>query len=343
MQERILFVDDDPKLLASVQRMLGGHYAVHTAPSATEGLEMVRAKGPFAVIVSDLKMPGMGGLEFLARVREEDPESIRMVLSGYADLENALDAVNNGYVFRIMAKPCSKETLEVALDAALEQRRLLRDREEVVALRHLRGAMDGIVIGFANLVEARDPYTAGHQRSVTGLAVALAESLGLERDRLQGLRLASGVHDIGKVYVPAEFLNRPGRLTSEEFAIIKSHPDVGYSILSPVAFPWPVADMVRQHHERLDGSGYPLGLAGDGILFESRIMAVADVVDAISSHRPYRPGRGIDYALDEIKKGSGTVYDPAVVEACLRLFHEEHYTLEVRGEGTPSCEWQGFK
>lgn len=339
MSRKILFVDDDPKLRTSVERMLGARYDLVTAASGEEGLTALREDGPFAVIISDIKMPGMDGLEFLSRAREVDPYGIRMVLSGYTDLGNALSAVNSGNVFRIMSKPSSREDIVTAIEAGLEQRELLRAREENASLRRLRDAMDGIVTGFGNLVEARDPYTAGHQRNVTGLAVALAEEMDLEPDRILGLRLAAGVHDIGKIYVPAEFLNRPGRLTPEEFAVIKQHPEVGYSILAPVEFPWPVADIVRQHHERQDGSGYPQGLAGEAILLEARILAVADVVDAISSHRPYRPGKGVEAALAELEDGEGARYDADVVGACLRLFREQNYSLEVAADGAPQCEW----
>lgn len=339
MTEKILFVDDDPKILTSVRRLLEGHFELHTAGGGTEGLQVLQDKGPFAVIVSDIKMPGMDGLAFLAKSRDISPESVRMVLTGYANLENAVDAVNSGYVFRFLAKPCSGENLHNAIDEALGQYTMLRDRAEMQTLRRLKDAMEGIITGFVNLVEARDPYTAGHQRSVTLLSVAIAESMGLDADRIRGLRFAASVHDIGKVYVPAEFLNRPGKLTDVEFAIIKTHPKVGFDILDPVDFPWPVSTIVHQHHERLDGTGYPLGLSGEDILLEARIMAVADVVDAISSHRPYRPGHGVAVALEEIRDNAGTHFDPAVVEACLHLFSDEKFTLDFKAGEGPSCEW----
>ena len=136
------------------------------------------------------------------------------------------------------------------------------------------------------------------------------------------------IHDIGKIYVPAEILSRPGKLSKNEFGIIKAHPDVGYDIIKDIEFPWPVAEMVVQHHERLDGSGYPKGLKGDEIIFEARIMAVADVVEAITSHRPYRPGRDLEIALDEIQKNRGNFYEPDVVDACMRLITEKNFVLD---------------
>ncbi len=177
-------------------------------------------------------------------------------------------------------------------------------------------------------LEKRDPYTAGHQQRVVQLAVAIAQQLELDAHRIEGLRLAALVHDIGKINVPAEILNRPGRLSESEFGIIKSHPQIGYDILKGVEFDWPIADIVLQHHERCDGSGYPSGLQCEEIVFEARILAVADVVEAITSHRPYRPGLGLDVALDEIRRGCGTIYDETIVDTCLELFTKKGFTLE---------------
>ncbi|RCX30757.1 PAS domain S-box protein [Thioalbus denitrificans] len=174
-------------------------------------------------------------------------------------------------------------------------------------------------------VEIRDPYTAGHQRRVALLAEAIARELGWSEDRIEGLRLGAIIHDIGKIYVPAEILNRPGRLTPQEFGIIQQHPQVGHDIVRGISFPWPVAEMILQHHERLDGSGYPNGLAGDAIVEEARILAVADVVEAISAHRPYRPALGPEKALAEIRSGRGGRYDADIVDTCVRLFEEARF------------------
>lgn len=174
-------------------------------------------------------------------------------------------------------------------------------------------------------VEKRDPYTAGHQQRVADLAVAIANELGLDEQRIHGIRLGGIIHDIGKIYIPAEILNRPGRLSSAELELIKSHPEVGHDIISTVKFPWPVREMVLQHHERMDGSGYPHGIKGSEITLEARILAVADVVEAMVSHRPYRPGLGLGPALKEIKRGRGTAYDEAVVDACLKVFNVNNY------------------
>lgn len=194
-------------------------------------------------------------------------------------------------------------------------------------MKQLESAMLGTIMAVSAMVDMRDPYTAGHERRVSTLARAIGAELGLTDDRLQGLEMIGLVHDIGKIAVPAEILSKPAKLTPIEFQLIQAHPQAGYDILKDVVFPWPLAETIRQHHERLDGSGYPRGLKGEEILLEARIMAVADVVEAMSSHRPYRPGRGMDAALTEIANNSGKLYDPQVAEACLRLFREKGYVL----------------
>ncbi|WP_323357692.1 HD-GYP domain-containing protein [Cyanobium gracile] len=173
------------------------------------------------------------------------------------------------------------------------------------------------------MAEMRDPYTSGHQHSVEALALAIGEELGLPLRQLEGLRLAASVHDIGKIIVPAEILCKPTTLTRHEYDLIKDHAEAGYNILKDVDFPWPIARIVQEHHERMDGSGYPKGLRGEELLLESRIVAVADVVQSMCAHRPYRAGLGIDAALAEITQNQGRLYDPVVVEACLRLFNEK--------------------
>ncbi|MEQ1673763.1 MAG: HD-GYP domain-containing protein, partial [Candidatus Nitrotoga sp.] len=180
----------------------------------------------------------------------------------------------------------------------------------------------------AAIVEMRDPYTAGHQVRVADLAMAIAKQMGLPDEQAHAIHLAGMVHDLGKIQIPAEILSKPGKITGIEYSLIKFHPQAGYDILKGINFPWPIAQMVLQHHERLDGSGYPQGLKGDAILLEARILSVADVVEAMSSHRPYRPGLGIEVALAEITKQRGIYFDPQVVDACLVLFREQHYSVK---------------
>jgi len=194
----------------------------------------------------------------------------------------------------------------------------------------LRKLLEETVATLAATVELKDPYTAGHQRRVSQLACAIAKELGLPEERIEGLRLAAVVHDIGKMAVPTEILSKPGHLNKLEFDMVKNHPTAGYELLKHIEFPWPVAKIVLQHHERLDGSGYPQGLKGEEILLEARILAVADVVEAMSSHRPYRAALGLEKALEEIERGKGTHYDPQVVDACVRLFKEKGFTFVAR-------------
>jgi len=191
-----------------------------------------------------------------------------------------------------------------------------RKEAEVAQLALTHAAIAAI----AATVEARDPYTAGHQHRVAGLSAAIAEEMGLSASSIEGIRLGANIHDLGKIGVPAEILTRPSRLNSLEYELVKTHPRVGYDIVKNIAFPWPIADMILHHHERLDGSGYPDGLRGDEICIEARIIAVADVVEAMASHRPYRSSLGSDAALVEIARSRGRLFDPTVVDTCLALF-----------------------
>ena len=203
-----------------------------------------------------------------------------------------------------------------------------RDITDRRAVDRIRKALGGTVQAIAVTVEARDPYTAGHQRRVADLARAIATEMNLPIDIIDGIRMAAAIHDLGKISVPAEILSKPTKLKKTEFDLIKEHSQSGYDILKDIDFPWPVARIVLEHHERMNGSGYPNGLTGDNILMESRIIAVADVVESMGSHRPYRPSLGIEAALEEIERNKGTFYDNTVADACLRLFREKGYQLK---------------
>jgi PAS domain S-box-containing protein/putative nucleotidyltransferase with HDIG domain len=202
----------------------------------------------------------------------------------------------------------------------------ITDRKNSV--EKLRKALVGTVQAIASLVESKDPYTAGHQRRVADLAATIAEEMGLTPELIEGLRMAGIIHDIGKVSVPSDILNMPRKLTDMEFGLIKTHAKSGYEIVKDIEFPWPIARMILEHHERINGSGYPNGLTGDKLLLESRILAVADVVEAMATHRPYRPALSLDAAMDEITKNRGVIYDPDAVDACLKLFREQGYTIK---------------
>jgi HD-GYP domain-containing protein (c-di-GMP phosphodiesterase class II) len=205
------------------------------------------------------------------------------------------------------------------------------------AVNALDKSMQDVVHALTAPMAMRDPYTSGHQIRVTRLAVGIAEEMGLPQYRIDGLKLAASIHDIGKIVIPFEILNRPTRLSEAEFTLIKTHPQVAFDMLSPISFRWPVAEIVLQHHEKCDGSGYPRGLHASQILQEAKILVVADVVEAMSSHRPYRVSLGIDAALDEISSKSGVLYDAEVVAACIRLLLIKNFSLEGGNMASP---WQ---
>lgn len=194
---------------------------------------------------------------------------------------------------------------------------LVRQREMLVQF----------IQAISDTVEARDLYTAGHQRRVSHIATAIARDMGLSDEKIDGLKFAAIIHDLGKIKIPAEILSKPSRLNNIEYLLIKMHSQYGYDIVKNVNFPWPIADIILQHHERMDGSGYPNGLKGEGILLEARILGVADVVDSMASHRPYRPALGVEAAMEELELNIGKLYDPIVVASCIRLFREQSYEI----------------
>ncbi len=206
--------------------------------------------------------------------------------------------------------------------------RTLAEQQRELTTKKLQQLLEDITQTISLTTELRDPHTFGHQQRTTQLACSIAKEMGLSDDQLECLRVVSLLHDIGKITVPAEILSKPRQLTQTEFNLIKVHPRVGHTILKRISFPWPVAQIVLQHHERMDGSGYPQGLSDGEIFLEARILAVADVVEAMSSHRPYRPALGLGMALDEISKNKGILYAPEVVDACLKVFTEQRFEFE---------------
>ena len=237
------------------------------------------------------------------------------VLAVYSGRGNSFDEENSSFL------------IEVANDIAVGVHALRLDKNLHSTLDHLRSSMNSTVEAISSMVEMRDPYTAGHERRVAQLSCAIAVEMGLPERQIEGLRVISFLHDIGKIAVPAEILSKPNRLTEIELAMVKAHAQSGYDILKNLEFPWPVAQAVLQHHERLDGSGYPQGLKGEDIILEARILMVADVVEAMSSHRPYRSAIGLDAALAEITAKRGKFFDEQVVDACVSLFTEKGFKL----------------
>ena len=266
----------------------------------------------------------------------ELPKAIKVlsrVLAGetVSNLEiGQLSSTGSIVIVEISGFPIIKDDRITAVREVMRDVTVRKRAEEAArngALRLIK-AMQDTLQAMAMIVEMRDPYTAGHQRRVAQLACAIAEEMGLSPDRVTGLRLAGLIHDIGKVRVPAEILTNPNALSAAEMSIIQMHPSLGYDVLKTLDLPWPVAQVVNQHHERINGSGYPSHLVGDDIILEAKVLAVADVVEAIASHRPYRPARGIGEALDEVSKQKGTLYDAAVVDSCVKIFKEQGFKFQ---------------
>lgn len=342
----ILVVDDNPANLRLLTDMLGQRgYSVRVASNGAQALKSAAARQPDLVLL-DIRMPGMSGFEVCEQLKL-DP-SLHQVpvifLSALSDTDDKVRAFAVGGIDYI-TKPFQAEEVLVRVGTQIElsrsraelqraydemeQRAELKSRELVAAreeqyrvAEQLKYSLEHTINAIALALEKRDPYTAGHQRRVAELATAIAERLGFDQPSIEGMRLGAMIHDIGKIYVPVEILSRPGRLTGAEFGLIKSHPEVGYDIIKGIDFPWPVAHMVRQHHERLDGSGYPRGLTAEQISFEAKVIAVADVIEAMSSHRPYRPALGIESAIEEIKANKGRLYDIEAANAAIALHKE---------------------
>ena len=213
------------------------------------------------------------------------------------------------------------------VEALINEREMAEQRLEE-ALRQMEGALRATIRALSLTIEKRDPYLAGHHRRVTQLAFVVANEMGLSADQAESIRMAGLLHDLGKMQIPTEILSKPVPLTRAEFALIKTHPRISYEVLTEAEFPAPVPDVVLQHHERIDGSGYPAGLRNGQILLEANVLAVADVVEAISSNRPYRPALGVDRALDEIYQNRGVVYDSDVVDACVKVFAEKEFVFK---------------
>jgi putative two-component system response regulator len=354
----VLYIDDERlvrEALAGFLERVG--FTVYQAENGREGLEKLVAHEPSVVLV-DLKMPGLDGLQVLAEINAASPQTPVIIVSGAGMMADVIEALRLG-AWDFLTKPVQDMAiLEHTVTKALERARMMRERREhrlylerevkrqTRALRrelrerktaqealkasigNLQEVMVGTIHAFGQLAELRDPYTAGHQRRVSRLACRMAEELGLPEEERRAIDVAAVLHDIGKIHIPAEILNKPGTLTEIEMSLIKTHPRVGHEVLKTVPFPWPVAEIVLQHHEKVDGTGYPDGLSRGGIRREAKIICVADVVEAMSSHRPYRPALGMDPALESITAGRGTKFDSDVVDSCLTIVREKGFWFE---------------
>jgi HD-GYP domain-containing protein (c-di-GMP phosphodiesterase class II) len=320
---------------------------------------------PYAVAFLDLSMPpGPDGEWTAEQIHKLDPRINTVVVTGYrySNFKNSEQPTRFSDKLLYLQKPfhpreiiqfatalsikwqAEKQllTMQADLESLVEQRtaelvesnRLLKvevenrkrmQQELQQSFESLKTAMHSTIQAISMTVEKRDPYTSGHQQRVANLAKVIAEELELPESQIECIYMAAAIHDIGKISLPAEILVKPIALSDIEISLIQAHSQAGYDILKGIEFPWAIADIVLQHHERMDGSGYPLGLPGDKIVLEARIICVADVVETMSSHRPYRPSIGMDKALEEITKNRGVLYDPRVVDACIKIFKEKNY------------------
>jgi len=355
----ILIVDDEESILNSFQRVLADEdYEVHTVNNGSEGLNKLRtAQKPYSVIVSDQRMPEMSGVQFFAQAKDIFPDAVRILLTGYADSDAIIDAINKGGVHLYFTKPWREEEILLHIKQSLSKVEILAENKRLVELIKIKNQelvklnktlekkanyrtndllaqteklkdsykksqliLDGIVKTLSKIVETRDPYTSGHEDQVAKIACKIAKEMKLTEEQVSSIYISATLHDIGKISVPSEILTKPSVLTNLEREIIKTHCKVANDILANIEFPYPVAEIIYQHHERMDGSGYPRGLKGDNIALEARIIGVADVIDAMASYRPYRPALGVDAAIEEITKFRGVTYDPSVVDACLKIY-----------------------
>ncbi|MBT3168865.1 MAG: response regulator [Candidatus Cloacimonetes bacterium] len=336
---KILVIDDNIDNLITVNAVLKSlmpNSKISTSISGKEGIEKIRRDEP-DVILLDIQMPEMDGFEVCKIIKSDEKiRHIPIILitasqSSSQDRANGLKLGADAFI----SKPIDEVELIAQIKVALRIKKsedLLRNEKNILEdkvrekTEHLRKSydklmvlFDGIINTLVAVVEARDPYTAGHQQNVNKLAVAIANELNLEGKVVESIHIASILHDIGKIYIPTEILSKPGMLTDIEFEMLKKHPEFGYEILKNINFELPIAEIVHQHHEKIDGSGYPRKLKGDDIYIEAKILSVADVVEAIMSHRPYRASLGVNVALNEIVENRGILYDAKVVDACVKI------------------------
>ncbi len=340
----ILIVDDEKTVRDMLGRLLEiNGYLCGMASDAREARSSVNEQD-FELVLCDVNMPGESGMDLIKYLSKSHPGTAVIMVTGEDDKELAEAALDMG-AYGYVIKPFKANELMINISNALRRRKLeisnraqMENLEGIIdertaelqnTLEKLRRSTEGIIRAMSSTVETRDPYTAGHQQRVAELAQAIAVEMALPEEQIQGIRMAGLIHDLGKIAVPAEILTKPGKLSDIEFALIKLHPQAGYDILKEIEFPWPIARIIIEHHERINGSGYPRGLSGEEMLLESRILAVADVVEAMASHRPYRAALGLDVALEEISKNKGLLYDAEVTDACIKIIREGRFRFNT--------------
>jgi len=333
----VLIVDDSPTNLDVLVHTLERDYRLGIAKSGQKALNYVRREMPDLILL-DIMMPEMNGFEVCERLKAEPAfQKIPVIfITALDDIERktrgfeigAVDYITKPFIAEeVRARVRTHLALKSSQEKLVAQNAIL---SETVAQRtaELQEMLQAAISVITLMAEIRDPYTAGHQQRVAALSIAIAKRMALPPDTVRAIELAGILHDIGKIRIPIAVINRPGDLLETEKELLKVHPKIGYDLLKTIPFPLPVADIVFQHHERMDGSGYPQGLKGDAIMLEARILAVADVTEAQSSFRPYRPALGLDAALAEIAAHSGKLYDAQVVTVCNTVFQKDGFSFE---------------
>lgn len=330
---KILVVEDEKIVALDINDVLNklGYDVPALVASGDEAVEAVKRTKPDLVLMDIVLKGDTDGIEAAEVIRHRYGTPL-VFLTAYAD-DEILRRVKHIEPFGYILKPFQEKELYSAIEIALfkhgleKRRRRERDKVKRSSRRMLR-TYEAAVNSLSRAVEMRDPTSAGHQKRVADLSCAIARAMGLKNRTIEGIRLAGLVHDVGKIRIPVEILRKPGHLNDDELSMVKDHPKVGYEILKDVDFPWPIADMVHQHHERLDGSGYPEGIKDEDMLFGSRILAVAEVVATMLMHHTYQPSLDENAALSDLIRNRGALYDAQVVDACVVLFKERNFKFE---------------
>lgn len=340
---RILLVDDERSIRITLSAFLEKvHHDVITASNVDEALEILDRE-TFDLIISDVIMGGMSGLDLLKNVRDSGLDTPLIIMTGEPTVETAVlgiqyqasdylsKPVDRQEFLRVVHRVLNvKELLDEKKQLQIENENYQKNLEVLVEQRTtaLLEASAGVVSLLAKVIEYRDPYTAGHQRRVGNLAAEIALNMGMSTKQIENVRIIGYVHDVGKIVVPSEILSKPGQISEVEMALIKEHAQAGYEMIIEAGLPMEYALAVGQHHERYNGTGYPNKLKNEDVSLEAKILVVADVVEAMISHRPYRPARSLETTMQEIEQNKGILYDPEVVDACMRLLKQKDYIVD---------------
>lgn len=317
----ILAVDDEQNNLSLMKRTLRGDYNILLATNGEEALEILEKHGDeISIVVSDQKMPLMEGTELFRRISDKYPDMIKILLTGYSNVDILVEAINECHLFQYILKPFEPEQLCMIVESGIRKYELSTSRTQI--LQDLSELFYKTIKSIAHALDAKDKYTHGHSMRVTLYSLALAKALKLPENLLEEIETAGLLHDIGKIAIPEKILLKPGKLTEEEYEVIKTHPELGERFVESIQKLKLISNWLKHHHERYDGKGYPEGLKGEEIPISSRIIALADTYDAMTSSRSYREALSHQQALDEIKRCSGTQFDPKLAELFISISDE---------------------